>query len=225
MRAALQTFTEGADSAQALWKAGQDAYARALHALRIVQTSLDPVAQASSTAMADVELALHRALIEAAAVRLVTAWEVYLSDLFTEYLERRPASFKRVWHLKGDTTLTDETVEIVVQQRRFPFQDPARARELLREYLGKDLFGSGAHQIDLRAVEQLILIRNAIVHRAGRSTKQLRERLKTRKDAHEYLVSRRRPRALPPTQFERLLIDVSAAAHALYTRAYQRPRP
>ncbi|GEM_PF-6376798 len=225
MGLSLDTFTEGAEVSQAFWRAAQEARARALQSARAGRTSIDATDRAKALALAAADTQLHRALVEAAAVRLMTAWEVFLGDLFAEFLLRRSAAFKRVWRLKRPVAIADETVELIVAQQRYPFQDFGKASDLLKRYLGDDLFGTGAHKIDVSPVQELVLVRNAVVHRAGRPTKQFRDKLGTRRTAHGYLTSRRPKGVLPPTQFERLLVGVITAAHALNTRAFQRPRP
>lgn len=228
MSDALTGFNAGTATAQALWVAGQEALARSTHSRRDARNSADPAQQTQAKTLAKADHDLHRALVEAAAVRLSTAWEVFLSELFVEYLLKRPVAFKTKWRLAGTVTISDETVAAIVeQQQQSPFQSFERARKLLRDYLGDDLFGEKApHKIDVTCVEELVIVRNAIVHRAGKPTKQFHLKLKTRRSAHSFLMSRPGPKgSLPATQFDRLLLGVTTAAHALHHRAFQRPRP
>jgi hypothetical protein len=224
--AALQVFTEGTGVAHALWLDAQQALARSLRSRRLARTTDDDTEAIQASKLADSDLLLHRALVEAAAVRLTTSWEVFLSDLFAEYLRKRPSAFKVIWQLPGTVPISDGTIDVIVDQQHHPFQDLGRARKLLTMYLGRDLFGQGAHKIDLDPVEELLLVRHAVVHRAGKPTKQFHKKLETRKTAHGYLVSRVGPAgSLPATQFERLLGGVTTAAYDLHKRAFQRPRP
>lgn len=226
MASALQAFNDGTRVVQALWLDAQQALARSLRTRRLARTATDRIERENATNLADDDLLLHRALVEAAAVRLTTAWEVFLTDLFTEYMSKRPSSFKVVWQLPRTVPISADTIGVIVQQQGHPFQDLGRARALLKSYLGDDLFGKGAQKIDLDPVEELLTVRNAIVHRAGKPTKQFHSKLKTRKTAHGYLMSRPGMKgSLPATQLERLLGDVATAAHNLHRRAFQRPRP
>jgi hypothetical protein len=157
--AALQVFTEGTGVAHALWLDAQQALARSLRSRRLARTTDDDTEAIQASKLADSDLLLHRALVEAAAVRLTTSWEVFLSDLFAEYLRKRPSAFKVIWQLPGTVPISDGTIDVIVDQQHHPFQDLGRARKLLTTYLGRDLFGQGAHKIDLDPVEELLLVR------------------------------------------------------------------
>jgi hypothetical protein len=179
-------------------------------------------------ALASEHYKLHKTLVEASAVRLTTAWEVFLRDLLEEYLRKRPAVLKRVWRFGGTQIKAGrDTIDGILEASRFPFQDLNRGREVLKQYLGSDLFATDGRQaIDLSPVEHLITVRNAIVHTGGGQTKKFRSALGTRRTAHGYLMSRPGPPGtLPTTQFERLLQLVAQVATQLYARAWQSPRP
>lgn len=213
-----------AQIAQRLWSAQQEARAEYARARRRYRTSGDPVHQS----LADEKYSLHRALVEASAVRLSTAWEVFLRNLLAEYLSRRPVSFRRAWGFQANSvSVGSDAVDRIVTEARQPFQDLNRAKQLLRYYLGPDLFSVGKKvAVDTKPVEDLVAIRNAVVHTAGSPTRQFRNRLSTRKAAHVYLTSRPGPvGSLPVTQFERLLTDLLATAATLYQRTWARPRP
>lgn len=214
---AIDTLNKSALVAHAIWEAQQVA-AREYRRQRLLAAQGDQVARE----LASLSYGLMHALVQAAAVRLSTAWEIFLRDLLGEFLAKRPGAFKSAWQLRGGAIrITDETLDEVVETASRPFQDLEKAKNLLKKYLGNDIFGT----IDLTPVKELIDVRNAIVHLGGAPTKAFRNRLKTRKTAQAYLLSR--PGAagsLPTTHFERILAEVLAVANVLYARSWQRPR-
>ena len=86
---AIDRFNESAFVAQSLWEAQQDAV-RVYRRERAKAAAGDKAAQQ----LVQIRYRLWHALVQAAAVRLTTAWEVFLQDLFREYLTRRPNGFK-----------------------------------------------------------------------------------------------------------------------------------
>jgi len=220
----IKRFLSDLQTVQLLWAAQQRAFAGYGNSRRKARRTGDTIAGA----IAEEHYRLHKTLVEASAVRLATAWEVFLRELLEEYLRKRPAVLKRVWRFSGTRIRADRgTVDGILESNRFPLQDLSRAREVLRQYLGKDLFAANQKQvIDLTPVEHLIIVRNAVVHRGGDPTKKFHSALRTHRTAHGYLMSRPRvPGTLPATQFERLLQMVARVAELLYTRTWQLPRP
>lgn len=220
---AQQSFLDAARVCQSIWSAQQEAAARYQTHRRLFRQAADP----NEKALADTAYALHTALVEAAAVRLATAWEVFLQDLFEEYLVKRPDSLRSAWRFRAKgVQVTETTVARILQDAGRPFQDWNRAKDFLKKYLGRDLIGQGnTPALDINPVLDLLAVRHAIVHRGGLPTRQFRDRLGTRKAARGYLTSRVAPHTLLATQFDRLLVGVTTTAQDLYARAWQRPRP
>jgi hypothetical protein len=225
---ALTEFDDGVAVVQSLWNGQQQAradYARRRRRFRQTGQEID-------RQLADEQYAMHHALVQAAAVRLTTCWEVFLLNLLQEYLFRRPGALKRRFQLRGGAIRTTEaTLETIVEDARRPFQELSRAKELLRKYLGEDLFArrngnNWTTVVNTDPVERLISVRNAIVHKGGAPTRQFRSQLKTSKSAQAYLLERPGPTSsLLASRFEQLLTEVVSVTHALYGRTWQRPRP
>ena len=179
-------------------------------------------------AAADKQYRRHIALVQAAAVRLLTAWEVFLRNLAEEYFERRPAAVARVLCVAGEhTSFQSNAVDNFIRLHRYPLQHLSRAKQtLLCEYMGEDIIGKGTSKLNLKAVEILGLIRNAIVHAGGKASKRMRDELHTRCTAHGYLLAKvGGTTPLAHTQFHQLVIEVNQAATDLYGRTWLRPRP
>ena len=82
---ALSSYNDAVIVIQALWNAQQQAraeYGRYREIFRRTRSLAEKQVAAE-------QYALHQALVQAAAVRLTTAWEVFLYELLREYLGRR----------------------------------------------------------------------------------------------------------------------------------------
>ena len=228
---ALDGFFVGVQVAQRLWAASQDARMAELQHLADAASAADEPQRSIAQGIANDHRQLHRALVESAAVRLATAWEVFLHELFVEFVRARPESLARVWHLGPGTTLdiTDDTILALVRHHGRPFQDISKARGVLKSYLGEDLFKSagvvnGPDLFDFTPVKQLLVTRHAIVHSGGRATEEFRNACSPTMDPHGYLMAPPQGTSIPSTQFERLLGEVSAMCTDLHNRAFEDPR-
>lgn len=207
------------ESVQLLWDEQQRVFREAVRARARARARAKDAAEAEA---AKKLFLLHRTLVESAAVRLVSCWEVFVSELFTEYLLRRPQRYRVSWSLRGKSLeVTEATVDTIVQQANRPFQSLERALELLKRYMGKDVIGA----VDLAHVKAAISVRNAIVHRGGAPTREFREILRTKMTAYSFLMSRPAGTTVPASRFEALLLGVTSTVLALYERTWQRPRP
>lgn len=228
---ALDGFLEGVQVSQRLWAASQDARTAELKVLAEAASAVDEPQRNIAQRVAADHQQLHRALVESAAVRLATAWEVFLHELFVEFVTAHPESFSKVWHLGPATSLdiTDETILAVVRHHNRPFQGIGRARDVLKAYLGEDLFKSagdlkGQDLFDFAPVKQLLAARHAIVHRGGKATHEFQKICDASMDPHGYLMAPPRGSSIPSTHFERLVGEVSATCADLYKRAFSDPR-
>jgi hypothetical protein len=228
---ALDGFLDGVRVAQRLWAASQDARAAELKYLADAASAADEPQRSIAQRVATEHQQLHRALVESAAVRLATAWEVFLHELFVEFVKTRPDSLAKVWSLGPATTLdiSDETIVALVRHHNRPFQDIGKAREVLKSYLGDDLFKSagdlkGPDLFDFTSIRQLLVTRHAIVHRGGRATDEFRRVCDASMEPHGYLMAPPHGTSIPSTHFERLVGEVSATCVDLYKRAFDDPR-
>lgn len=212
---ALTRFTARLHPIQLLWSESQKA--ADLHRKSVRRGARDPNAKQ----LAAEQQQIHSALVESAIVRLATSWEIFLAELFEEFLLRRSTHFRKHWALRGGQ-LSKGTVEQLVEANGRPFQDIERATKVLKTYLGADVFGP----IKLDVVHDLIAVRNAIVHRGGRPTKKFKQRFgKEVRSAHRYLLSSPTKAAgIPATHFERIQTDVTVICSDLYVRAFRNPR-
>ena len=226
---AIVHFSNGSSVAQELWAASQQSHALYKQHQGIADAAADPQAKDIAQKLADGHLKLHRALVESAAVRLATAWEMFLHELFVEYLKRRPSCFAKVWLLGKGTRakITDETIVAIIESQQRPFQDLEKAKRVFKMYLGEDIFESKkVTHIDLTPAVQLLQIRHAIVHKAGNPTKLFRRHVsKSAADAHSYLVSMPSQGQIPATEFERILAELSNVCSSLCQRAFKKKRP
>jgi hypothetical protein len=94
---------------------------------------------------------------------------VFLHDLFREYLLQRPSALKKRLKLRSSVVLTEETATQLIEQAGRPFQSISDAKDFLKQYLGGDLFKNPP--IDLGAITELDVLRNAVVHRGGTPTR------------------------------------------------------
>lgn len=221
---AITDFVSSVDAAELLWQLRAEATSAYQRARRIVRTATNPIAKQLAEQDAASALVRRDALIQAAHVRVVTGWEVFLYDLVGEYVSKNPASFRAEWGFSGTRKTPYDQLVATIHGR--PFQNLDRARGVLKKYLGKDILGkSSMTGVDFEPVEQALILRHAIVHRGGVATAEMRSSLKSgNRSAHGYL--RLRPpgtAGVPATHFERLKVGVLTAAHTLDSRAWMSP--
>ena len=221
---ALQEFQESTDVAELLWRSRSAAAGDYARARRQARMTVDVTAQTAAKAAADEARKLQRSLVQAALVRVVTAWEVFLHDLVAEYLAKNPKVFRDAWGFGGRAGAAFG--DMVTALHRRPFQNLDSAKSVLRRYLGKDVLGDPTRSgVDFSSVVDAIVLRNAIVHRAGRATRDMRDQFGLKRQSAEgYLLERPVPApGLPATRFQLIKARVLSAALALDQRAWMSP--
>jgi hypothetical protein len=224
---ALVSFQSTLEVVDGLWQERTVALTAYHRARRDVRTATDPFATTVADARAQNRWTLHRALVQSAQVRLVTAWEVFLADLVAEHLKKNPQVFRTTWKFAGTRGADYRMLVATIHNR--PFQSPGKAKEVLQKYLGKDILGQPAQTgVNFAPVEDAVALRNAIVHRGGAATDEMRKRLGVKRQAADsYLLAPPSGSAsVPATNFERIQMGVLEAALTLDRRAAMpTPRP
>ncbi|MCA9610232.1 MAG: hypothetical protein KC619_31765 [Myxococcales bacterium] len=227
MGRALTTFHSSINAAESIWRAKADALAEYTVARKRVRTAQSPADRAIAKQEADAALALKNALVQAAHVRVVTAWEVFLYDLVEEYLTIDATNFRTHWKFRATKKTPYGLLVATIEGR--PFQNLRRAKGVLKRYLGRCILGSATHTgVDFSHVEQALVLRHSIVHRGGAATHEMRQELGIRRQsATGYLEARPGPTpSVPATHFERIKAGVLSAAVRLDARAWMvPPRP
>lgn len=219
MTVAISCCATRLDAAELLWETASRAHAEANRLSSLASAETDPSTRARLEKEHAVEIERARTLVESALVRAITAWEVFLRDLVDEYITIWPKAFENA---RGLTGPPDKMMALI--EEGYPFQSPEKAAKIIDKYVGKGVLSSAPQQ-QMEAVRQAIAARNAIVHAAGNATAAFQRTCHPTLSPYEWLRSPPRLRAVPASEFERLVWAIRATAAAVDAAVWALPTP